>query len=239
MVSINAHTGLLYTLADWQADVRQDLVDRLVVPLGSRVGRPAYGLPTALASDLAAVTVERSLESGEGAAEDVDLVVRVGAGFRADVTVAPPPALWIHSRWERRATGQETSGYTFEFDEGDHLTPQSWVRTGDRPRIDNAQIAISNRANASGRFRLIVEGQGLWHRGEPGYDDQYESWIIVIESGVFSQSVPVCIVRRSPYRPRGRTRAITTGCPRTGTLRTISGIRRVIRTKSSSSTSCR
>ena len=189
--SINAHTGLLYPLAEWESDVRQDVVDRMVTQRGQRAYRPEYGLAQGLVDDLNDVRIEQALLSGEGAAEQATGVVRAGGRVIAGITPAPAPRVRVHSVWRRDGLinpAARTVHYDMGLLAGSDIAPAEWVESGDPAAAMMRRVSL--RIGSSGhRFRILLASDQLWDVASPGYDGQYDGWYAVIRAGDWSQQI--------------------------------------------------
>ena len=203
--SINAHTGLLYPLAEWESDVRQDVVDRMVTQRGQRAYRPEYGLAPGLVDDLNDVRIEQALLSGEGAAEQATGVVRAGGRVIAGIEPAPAPRVRVHSVWGRSYTiriSNDPIHYNMDLLAGSDIAPAEWVESGDPAAAQMRRVSLRIGSNGH-RFRILLASDQLWDVALPGYDGQYEGWYAVIRAGDWSQQIALHRPGSPRIYPRG------------------------------------
>ena len=187
MVSVNPNTGLLRSRTQFREDVRQDIVDRLLTPVGSRAHRPGYGVAALNPPDVTLAAAQAALVPGV-----VDEVIRASlidgaVTLDVNVTGAVPEVDFyygISGAWNPNINAARAF---LAIGLDGFAPPDEWISRA--PGGMGQRIQLRRLANGAAAFRLWMDTASLWDASESGYEDQYEGWHATMVQGEFAQDI--------------------------------------------------
>ena len=187
MRSIDANTGRLYAPPEWREDVRQDALDRLLTPVGTRPERPEYGVAALNPDEITFAAASTALLSGSGAIASVDNAEFTDGALRLAVT-ARSAGFRLTEDWGYQtdvSVGGSRRHFYF-FESGGVQLPDAWAVMPPAPTMGNL-IVRHDAIGMSTAIRLVVNAANLWDVNEPGYAEQYAGWYFYFRRGQVSE----------------------------------------------------